>query len=794
MKLDALIKNLPGIVYRTKNDKNWTAEFISEGCFELTGYHNKDFINSRIHLAEIILAEDFEMVWQKTQKAIINKTSYNLEYRIKHKNGNIKYLWEQGQAIYDNNDQPIALEGFVQDITRHKEIEQKLSIKQAQKKAILGTLPDIVILYDKDGNHLEVHAPNNLELIASYNDHIGKNIDAILPKEVCKMIRKAFTNCDKTKDIQIFEYALVIEDKLRHLESRIVPTDNGHYLTVIRDVTESKQIDKIIKENEERLRLSLEVGELGSWEWNLVSNKIIRDDYQNHLFGIKTTNTEGKEQSITYQSFLENVHPDDREYIKTEISNAVKNASSYVLDYRIIHPDNSIHWLHEKGKIFKNTKGQSIRVIGVTHDITTQKIAEQKLKDDDVALRDYTEKLENKVKERTKELTTTVQKLVESNLSLEDQIQITKSAENEVKQNRYLLENISKNFPKGFVAVFDVDFNILLVEGEEVEDLGFKGLADSNTLLDHVIGVPDDVKQTIRYNILKTFKGEHCSFEIAYQNRTFLVNTTPLYNSENKIEQVLLVHNNITLQKKAEFEILNTLKKEQELSELKSRFISMASHEFRTPLSAILSSAILIEKLNKPGNEEKRLNHVSKIRSNVKDLVLILNDFLSLSKLQEGKVLVQPSSFDLIDFSKSVIEEIEGIKKNGQTITLKHQQPKIDIHLDSKLLKHILFNLLSNAIKYSEENKSITFKIQTTNNNVLIEIIDQGIGIPKEDLDSMFQRFYRANNTTNIQGTGLGLNIVKQYTELMGGSITFKSELNVGSTFFIKFPLNIEKL
>ena len=793
MILDSLIKNLPGLVYRCKNDKNWTTEFISDGCFALTGYHSEDFMNNRIQLGKIILKKDHEFTWQKIQKAIAKKTSYNLEYRIKHKNGSIRYFWEQGQAIYDDNDCVIALEGFVQDISKQKEIEQKLLIKQVQKKAILETLPDIVILYDKNGNHLEIHAPNNFEIATLYEHNIGKNIDAVLPEEVCKMIKKAFVNCDETKDIQILEYALVIDDKLRHLESRIVPTDNGNYLTVIRDVTLIQQTDKIIKENEERLRLSLEVGELGSWEWNLVTNRILRDDYQNLLFGINTTDTKATNSSITFQSFLENVHPEDREYLKSEISEAVKNASSYVVDYRIIHPDNSIHWLHEKGKIFKNAKGQPIRVIGVTQDITAQKIAEQKLKDDEVALRDYTEKLENKVKERTKELTTTVQKLVESNLSLEDQMQITKSAEKEVVQNKYLLDNISQNFPKGFVAVFDNNFNILLVEGEEVEELGFKGLADSNTLLEHVIGVPDDVKQTVRNNIVKTFKGEHCSFEIAYQNRTFLVNTTPLYNTENKIEQVLLVHNNITLQKKAEFEILNTLKKEQELSELKSRFISMASHEFRTPLSAILSSAILIEKLNKPGNEEKRLNHVSKIRSNVKDLVLILNDFLSLSKLQEGKVLVQPSSFDLINFSKSVIEEIEGIKKNGQVISLIHQQPKIDIYLDSKLLKHILFNLLSNAIKYSEENKAITFKIQTIEQHVVVEITDQGIGIPKEDLDSMFQRFYRANNTTNIQGTGLGLNIVKQYTELMGGSITFKSELNVGSTFFIEFPLNIEK-
>tara|TARA_R110002111_G_scaffold222032_2_gene284159 strand:+ start:9 stop:2201 length:2193 start_codon:yes stop_codon:yes gene_type:complete len=672
---------------------------------------------------------------------------------------------------------------IVRDVTERKIAEKQIIKNEAQIRVLLKTLPDVMIVYDKHGNHLELHAPENHQLVVPYDDHIGKNIDAILPKDVCTIIRQGFTNCELTKEIQTIEYSLQINNKLVHLESRIIQTDEGNFLTIIRDVTEKKDIEKSILENEERKRLALEVGEFGSWEWNLITDQIVRDAFQENLLDINN-------DTDTYQSFTNKVHPKDRTYVKSKVSEAIKTASTYTLEYRVIHNDKSVHWLHEKGKIFKNKTGKPVRIIGVTHDITAKKITKQKLKEDEEALRNYTEKLENKVKERTHELTSTVQKLIESNLSLEDQILITKSAENEREKNKYLLDNISQNFPKGFVAVFDSDFNTLLVEGEEVEELGFKGLAESKTLLDNFIGVPDNVKNKVKAHIIKTFKGEHCSFEISYQNRTFLVNTTPLYNAEKKIEQVLLVHNNITLQKTAESKILKSLKKEQELSELKSRFISMASHEFRTPLSAILSSAILIEKLNAPGKEEKRLKHVSKIRSNVKDLVIILNDFLSLSKLQEGKIIAQPSSFNFIDFSKSVIEEIQGIKKEGQDIYFNHQQPNITAFLDQKLLKHIIFNLLSNAIKYSEEHKPITFNIESTNQYLVIEIKDEGIGIPKEDLNNMFQRFYRANNTTNIQGTGLGLNIVKQYTELMGGTISFKSELNVGTTFWVEFPLN----
>lgn len=404
----------------------------------------------------------------------------------------------------------------------------------------------------------------------------------------------------------------------------------------------------------------------------------------------------------------------------------------------------------------------------------------------------YNEKLEENVVQRTHELRDSVQQLTEANLNLEKQIQETNAAKYEVAESKVLLDNVFQNFPGGFVAVVNADIRVEFLAGEDLGALGFNNLVQTRPNLDAFRGVSNQVKAMVKSYIKRTFAGEHCSFEVDFLDRCYMVNTTPLYNKENSIEQVLLVHNNITLQKAAELEVFNTLQKEKELSELKSRFISMASHEFRTPLSAILSSAILIEKRNEPGYENKRLDYIEKIRSNVRNLVVVLNDFLSLSKLEEGKVVAQASSFDLITFSIAVIEEIEGIKKTGQYITFKHNQVAVNVFLDAKLLRHVLFNLLSNAIKYSEKNKEIILSITTDDTHLFIQVTDHGIGIPKEDQHHMFQRFYRANNTTNIEGTGLGLNIVKQYTELMGGNITFKSGLAKGSTFRIEFPLTTE--
>jgi signal transduction histidine kinase len=252
----------------------------------------------------------------------------------------------------------------------------------------------------------------------------------------------------------------------------------------------------------------------------------------------------------------------------------------------------------------------------------------------------------------------------------------------------------------------------------------------------------------------------------------------------------LLVLSNVTEQKKAEEDLLRALRIEQELNDLKSRFISMASHEFRTPLSAIHSSAILIQKQNEPGKEEKRIRYLKQIQNNVRNLVVILDDFLSLSKLEEGRMDCQPETFDLLDLIRSVLEELESNLKVGQHFFEDFEITSMQVELDPKLMRHILVNLLSNAIKYSPEKSAIFIHIRSDENFLSIAVRDEGMGIPEEEHEQLFNRFFRAKNAVNIPGTGLGLHIVKNYTELMGGTITFKSRLGEGSTFYLKLPVH----
>lgn len=236
-------------------------------------------------------------------------------------------------------------------------------------------------------------------------------------------------------------------------------------------------------------------------------------------------------------------------------------------------------------------------------------------------------------------------------------------------------------------------------------------------------------------------------------------------------------------------EVMKALEKEKELNTLKSRFVTTASHEFRTPLGTILSSASLIARYEAPEDSEKRNKHVDRIRSAVTNLTEILNDFLSLDKLEEGIIRNNPVQFPLEPFIGKTIDELKAILKTGQSIRFDHEEEYTEIILDQQLFRNVLINLVSNAIKYSPENALIVVNSEIKAKTILISVKDQGIGIPKEDQPHLFTRFFRAQNATNIQGTGLGLNIVKKYIELMEGTIRFESEADKGTIFYIELPL-----
>ncbi|MFB3388592.1 ATP-binding protein [Flavobacterium sp. LAR06] len=235
-------------------------------------------------------------------------------------------------------------------------------------------------------------------------------------------------------------------------------------------------------------------------------------------------------------------------------------------------------------------------------------------------------------------------------------------------------------------------------------------------------------------------------------------------------------------------EVSNTLEKEKELNKIKSRLLSMASHEFRTPLSTIQLSTSLLQRYVENIDNPKIEPHIRKIKSAIANLTAILDDFLLLEKAESNKITLQITSFNLQDFIKEIIGELKLLTKKKQKIISIPNTEITLVKLDKNLLKNCIINLVSNAIKYSGEETEIELSTSITDTIVTINVKDNGIGIPEEDHKHLFEAFFRAHNTGNIPGTGLGLHIVSRYVSLMHGTISFKSAIDKGTLFTIELP------
>lgn len=278
---------------------------------------------------------------------------------------------------------------------------------------------------------------------------------------------------------------------------------------------------------------------------------------------------------------------------------------------------------------------------------------------------------------------------------------------------------------------------------------------------------------------LSTYRNELGQFSIA-----FVSDITIRKQSEQALVQL---NAELELKVKERTQSLQeALEKEKELNELKSRFVSMASHEFRTPLSTILSSVYLVSQYTATEDQPKRDKHVQRIISSVNMLTDILNDFLSVGKIEEGKIQVRMTELNIKETIESIITEMQPILKSSQQLRYDHSGPQI-IELDPGLLRHILMNLVSNAIKFSPDNGTIHITTNFGAGTLQLNVRDEGMGISEEDQQYLFQRFFRGTNVSNIQGTGLGLHIVSKYVELLNGSILCHSELGKGTTFNIIF-------
>lgn len=656
---------------------------------------------------------------------------------------------------------------------------------------------------------------------------------------------------------------------------------------------ERKRAEKALQESEERLRMALEAAKIGIWDYDLVSDKIRWSERNNVLFGLGEGEFLG-----TLDAFMDCIHPDDREPMTLAVTQALRNKTSYIQEFRVVWADQSIRWLISKGQIFYQAD-QAVRMMGTVTDITERKRAE-------FALKQANDILESRVEERTTSWRQVADQLlieiaernrVEDALrQTNDQLQAVLDAVPGLVSwisadqcyrgvNRHLAATFNcaaEEFvgkPIGFldknpyfsdfirqffassvstaskeimVQVDGTNRSYLIVAqkynhdqtavsvGIDITDhkqaekavqeseARFRNLVEQINdwvwEIDHdqkfvyvsprvqdIIGYePDAVlakrifdfmvqDEAVRFStVLNYFILHQDSFSqlettILHQagHRVVLeISGAPVFNAQGRLQGYRGITRDITERKQVERNIRVALTKEKELSELKTRFISMASHEFRTPLTTILASAESIERYRHKWSEEKMLTSLHRIQGAVKHMTRLLNDVLILGKAEAGKLECKPTQLNLQEFCVDLVEELRLEATHPERLQFSQTGDCTDVWVDEKLLHHILVNLLSNALKYSPAESQIKFDLVCRDDTIMFQVQDSGIGIPISDRKRVFESFHRAANVGTIPGTGLGLAIVKRSVEAHHGKIRIESDVGVGTTFTVTLPAN----
>ena len=584
----------------------------------------------------------------------------------------------------------------------------------------------------------------------------GRNwFENFIPEDERENVRTVHRNIlsGNLYEVEHFENTVLCKDGGKRIiawHNSLLKDDEGNFTGTISsgiDITERVQAENAMKESEEMFRTLFETASESIIIINAEGEIMTVNHITVEIFGYAKKELYGKSIELLIPQRFKEKHVAGR---KKHQENPHSRPMGIGKEFYAQRKDGTEFPVEISLSTIQ--KGKELLTMALITDITKQKQAKEKLEN-------LNTQLEQKVAERTQTL----------------------------KESQQLYMAIARNFPNGVINVLDKDFNYVFVDGMEMYKKGIGG--DVLVGTNFIKRIDPEIKQGIKKKLISVFEGKNKSFELKTGNKTYMINAVGLKDADNKISQILVVSQNITKLKNAEEDIQRSLEKEKHLNELKSRFVSMASHEFRTPLTSIMNSTSLILRyFDMKNTEEKRRKHIHRIQNSVHYLANILNDFLSLDKLEQGKIEINYSEFNLPKFSQEIIEELDGILKEGQKISYQHQG-ETNIYFDNQMLKNIFNNLLSNAVKYSPQESIVELETIAEKGYMTAIFRDKGIGIPKNEQKHLFERFFRAKNALNIQGTGLGLNLVKKYIEIVEGEIDFISTPDKGTIFTVRLPI-----
>lgn len=532
-----------------------------------------------------------------------------------------------------------------------------------------------------------------------------------------------------------------------------------HYVGVQKDITHHKQALLALEESEARFRLMADTAPILIW-----TSKVDKQcDYFNQHWLTFTGRTMEQEMG---EGWLEGVHPDDYQHCVTTYETAFDNCLPFRMEYRLLRYDGVYRWVLDEATPRYLPDGSFVGYIGGCIDITDQRLAHADL--------------EKRVYERTQELFEVNQELTASEIryhSLLESLPTAITTINRHGQITYANHHAEKLFRLKQSEIANRAFND---PQWHPNDLAGKPLPDDQHPFSQVL----------------TSKKPIYGFQYAIQDgrgdiRVLSVSGVPLFDSGSDVDEVILAIEDISLRKKWENSIQESLQEEKRLNELKTHFISMISHEFRTPLSVIMASAELLRLQDGKLDREKRLARVERIVLQVKRLHEMLTEITQLYKTSSKEISLQLTWIDLPKLMIQLMDDLLTIYPQSPPIEIRLQGDHQPIQADEGLLYQTFMNLLTNAVKYSPNGGTILIVVSYYEAHLEVQVRDHGLGIPLEAQSHLFDLFYRAKNVSDIPGTGLGLVIAKQAAEAHGGEIGFESQPNQGTTFKVSLPLRV---
>ncbi len=754
---------------------------------------------------------------------------------------------------HDQTGQVVLLVFEGREITAFKQAQSELQESAARNKALLAAIPDLILRLTRSGIYVDCKTAREDFLAIPINDCIGKHLHQVLPQQVAGLIWHHIELAFLSNQIQLIEFQLWLKGKSHDFEARIVKSGDDEVVAIVQDVTERVQARTALEQINQALEVRVEERTAALRESNHILRAEIVDRKKAEVQ--RRESEERFRQAVVNAPFPIMIHAADGEIV--QINQAWTELTGYTHD----EIPTIAAWTKKVSR--KAQKLQRSELNLRESDLPKVEPTTLSLRNEDSS--SIFSDLNERVDEGEFPLITKNGDhriwyfrsapsgcLIDGrSLTISMAIDVTESKQTERSQR--FLHSVTQ-------AIFEsVDFHSALkVALKEVcaatgWDLGEAWVpsADGSVLecspawhgnesleafhsasvgLTFVpgVGLPGRVwlcKQAQwRRDIASESDQDFCRCQLAKQAGLKSGLGIPLFTTtgvlavlvfymfesqdeDERLTELISASTELGLmiqRKQAEGEVHKALMKEKELTELKSRFIAMASHEFRTPLTTIQSSSELLEYYSQKWVHEKKIAHFHRIQTSVKHMTKLLNDVLIIGGAEAGKLTFNPAPVDLESFCQNLIEELQLNDTHQHNITFAcvrqlEKSANIDdslsfptqtnlLALDETLLRQILDNLLSNAIKYSPKGSSIEFTLQYSSTQAVFQIRDQGLGIPLQDQPLLFESFHRATNVGTIAGTGLGLAIVKKCVDIHKGQVAVESEVGVGTTFTITLP------